>query len=104
MKLAIGCNEAALELKKTIKDGITDRFHGKNFKRVTVGLDKKAKARGVEKLSFPEIRKLDVGLFRDDQFARQRIPARYTVLDFVAEAGWRTTCVEDSFKEGGFWA
>lgn len=32
------------------------------------------------------------------------IRARHTVLDLVAEAGWWTACVEDSFKAGGFWA
>ena len=32
------------------------------------------------------------------------IRSRYTVLDLVAEAGWWTPCVVDSFKEGGFWA
>jgi glycerol-1-phosphate dehydrogenase [NAD(P)+] len=31
------------------------------------------------------------------------IRLRYTVLDLVAETGLWTPCVEESFKEGGFW-
>ncbi len=33
----------------------------------------------------------------------QRIRSRYTVLDIITEADWWTPCVDDLFRNGGFW-
>ncbi|RKX39804.1 MAG: hypothetical protein DRP64_13755 [Verrucomicrobia bacterium] len=70
---------------RTTKDGIIVCFHDKNFKRVTVGLAEKTKELGVEALAFAEAQKLDVGSFRGDQFAGQRIPALTRVFEAMQD-------------------
>ncbi|HEX3601316.1 MAG TPA: glycerophosphodiester phosphodiesterase family protein [Lacipirellulaceae bacterium] len=49
-------------------------FHDGNLGRVPSNADKKTKKLSVEKLSYDELKKLDVGSFRGKQYAGERIP------------------------------
>src|SRR4051812_29907532 len=49
-------------------------FHDANLARVPSNADKKAKKLSVEKLTYDELKKLDVGSFRGQQFVGERIP------------------------------
>ncbi len=70
---------------RTTKDGIIVTFHDKNFKRVPVNLDDKTKTFGIEALTFAEVEKLDVGSFRGEEFAGQRIPALTQVFEAMQD-------------------
>lgn len=62
------------------KDGKIVCFHDAKLDRVPTNADEKTKSLGVEKLTFAELEKLDVGSFRGQQFAGQRIPQLAAVL------------------------
>src|SRR5690625_837996 len=55
-------------------DGIIVAFHDRNFKRVVKDADPKLEGKGVIDFTFAELQELDVGAFRGDEFAGQRIP------------------------------
>lgn len=65
---------------RVTKDGEIVCFHDNDFARVVKNADPKTKKLSVEKLTLAELKKLDVGSFRGEQFAGQRIPTLDTVL------------------------
>lgn len=62
------------------KDGTIVCFHDADFKRVATAIDDTQKTSGVEQLSLAEVQKLDVGAFRGQQFAGQRIPTLKSIF------------------------
>ena len=62
------------------KDGKIVCFHDANFARVPTNADARTKKVGVEKLTFAELQKLDVGSFRGSQYANRRIPTLASIL------------------------
>jgi len=65
---------------RVTKDGHIVCFHDNDFKRVPKNIDKDTKKLGVEKVTLAELKKLDVGSFRGDQYAGERIPTLDSVL------------------------
>lgn len=65
---------------RVTKDGHIVCFHDNDFKRVPKNVDNHTKKLSVEKVTLAELKKLDVGSFRGDQFAGERIPTLDSVL------------------------
>ena len=62
------------------KDGKIVCFHDAKLDRCRRTHDEKTKKLGVEKLTFADLQKLDVGSFRGKQYAGQRIPLLASIL------------------------
>jgi len=60
---------------RATRDGVIVAFHDENFARVVKDADETLKKKGVKDLTLAELKKLDVGSFRGDEFKGQRIPA-----------------------------
>ncbi len=67
----LGCIPEA-DLRRT-KDGVIVSFHDADFARILPNAPEELKKKGVAELTFEEARKLDVGSFRDEKFAGQRM-------------------------------
>ena len=65
---------------RVTKDSQIVCFHDNDFKRVPKNADKATKKLGVEQVTLAELKKLDVGSFRGDQYAGERIPTLESVL------------------------
>jgi glycerophosphoryl diester phosphodiesterase len=65
---------------RTTKDGVIVCFHDENFARVVKNIDPAQKNLGIEKLPLAEVQKFDVGSFRGEQFAGQRIPTLASIF------------------------
>jgi glycerophosphoryl diester phosphodiesterase len=62
--------EADLRLTK---DGVIVAFHDGNFKRILPNASEETQKKGVADLTLQEVKKLDIGLWKGEKFAGQRI-------------------------------
>jgi glycerophosphoryl diester phosphodiesterase len=67
----LGCVPEA-DLRET-KDGVIVSFHDNDFARILPNAPADLKKKGVADLTFEEVKKLDVGSFRSEKFAGQRV-------------------------------
>jgi glycerophosphoryl diester phosphodiesterase len=67
----LGCIPEA-DLRRT-KDGVIVSFHDNDFTRILPNASAEMKKKGVADLPFEEVRKLDIGSFRDPKFAGQKV-------------------------------
>jgi len=67
----LGCIPEA-DLRET-KDGVIVSFHDNNFSRILPNAPEDLKKKGIADLTYDEVKKLDVGSFRDKKFAGQRV-------------------------------
>lgn len=67
----LGCVPEA-DLRRT-KDGVIVSFHDANLARILPDASAELKRKGVEDLTFAEVQKLDIGSFRGQAFAGQRV-------------------------------
>jgi glycerophosphoryl diester phosphodiesterase len=67
----VGCIPEA-DLRQT-KDGVIVSFHDNNFARILPNAPDDLKKKGIVDLTFEEVKKLDVGSFRNEKFAGQRV-------------------------------
>jgi glycerophosphoryl diester phosphodiesterase len=67
----LGCIPEA-DLRQT-KDGVIVSFHDNNFARILPNAPEELKKKGIVDLTFEEVKKLDVGSFRNEKFAGQRV-------------------------------
>ena len=67
----LGCIPEA-DMRRT-RDGVIVSFHDANFARILPIAPDDLKKKGVVDLTFAEVKKLDVGSFRDEKFAGQRV-------------------------------
>ena len=58
---------------RTTSDGVIVAFHDKNFARVVKDISCELKEKGVQDVTFQKLSALDVGSWKDDKFAGQRI-------------------------------
>jgi glycerophosphoryl diester phosphodiesterase len=65
---------------RTTSDRVIVCFHDADLARVASNIDDSRKKLGVEKLPLSEVRLLEVGSFRGERFAGQRIPTLASVL------------------------
>ncbi len=67
----LGCIPEA-DLRQT-RDGVIVSFHDNNFARILPNAPEDLKKKGIADLTFEEVKKLDVGSFRDKKFAGQSV-------------------------------
>jgi glycerophosphoryl diester phosphodiesterase len=67
----LGCIPEA-DLRRT-KDGVIVSFHDNNFARILPNASEELKQKGVADLTLKEVKALDVGSFRSEKFAGQRV-------------------------------
>lgn len=67
----LGCVPEA-DLRVT-KDGVIVSFHDNNFARILTNAPAEMKKKGVADLTFEEVKKLDIGSFRGEKFAGQKV-------------------------------
>ena len=58
---------------RTTRDGVIVAFHDQNFARVVKDLRSDLRDKGVQDVTFQELSDLDVGAWKDDTFAGQRV-------------------------------
>lgn len=58
---------------RTTTDGVIVAFHDKDFKRVVKDVPPQLASKGVEDLTWDEVKKLDVGSWLDDSFVGHRV-------------------------------
>ncbi len=58
---------------RTTRDGVIVAFHDQNFARVVKDLSFDLREKGVQDVTFEELSALDVGSWKDDTFAGQRV-------------------------------
>lgn len=66
---------------RTTKDGVIVCFHDADFRRVVGNVAKGKQGQGVEDLTADEVKKLEVGSFRGQQYAGQRVPTLAQLFD-----------------------
>jgi glycerophosphoryl diester phosphodiesterase len=66
---------------RTTKDGVIVCFHDADFRRVVSNLAKAKQGQGVEDLNVDEVKELEVGSFRGQQYAGQRVPTLAELFD-----------------------
>jgi len=59
---------------RVTKDGAIVTYHDKNFNRIAPQVDKSIRGKKIEDLTWSQIKDIDVGSFRGEQFKGQRIP------------------------------
>jgi len=59
---------------RVTKDGTIVTFHDKNFKRIAPQVDKSIRSKKIEDLTWDQIKDIDVGSFRGEQFKGEHIP------------------------------
>lgn len=59
---------------RTTKDGVIVCFHDADFRRVVSNVAPEQQGQGVEDLTAADVKKLEVGSFRGQQYAGQRVP------------------------------
>lgn len=77
----LGCVPEA-DIRAT-KDGVLVPFHDATFARLVPGLEPALAKQGVEDLAYAELRKLDVGAWKGEQFAGRRVPRMRDVFAFM---------------------
>ncbi|HTL27716.1 MAG TPA: glycerophosphodiester phosphodiesterase family protein, partial [Tepidisphaeraceae bacterium] len=58
---------------RTTKDGVIVAFHDNNFGRVVKGVSPDMAKKGVKDITFDELKKLDVGSWKGDQFTGRHV-------------------------------
>jgi glycerophosphoryl diester phosphodiesterase len=66
---------------RTTRDGVIVCFHDADLSRVVSNVDESRKKSRIEDLSLAEVRSLEVGSFRGQQYAGQRVPTLESVLE-----------------------
>lgn len=70
---------------RATKDGVIVPFHDNNFARVVRGVSPELAKKGVRDLTFAELRKLDVGAWKGEQFEGRRVGTLREVFDAMRE-------------------
>ncbi|MCC6493167.1 MAG: hypothetical protein IT424_09105 [Pirellulales bacterium] len=70
---------------RTSRDGVIVAFHDNNFERILPGAAAELRKQGVADLAWAELAKLDIGAWKGDAFAGQRIPRMTDVYEFLEQ-------------------
>lgn len=66
---------------RTTRDGVIVCFHDADFRRIVSNMAKEKQSQGVEALTADEVKELEVGSFRGQQYAGQRVPTLAELFD-----------------------
>ncbi|MDO4587096.1 MAG: glycerophosphodiester phosphodiesterase family protein [Planctomycetia bacterium] len=79
---------------RTTKDDRIVMFHDANFARILPNASEEMKKKRLEDLTFEEARQLDIGAFRGEQFAGQKIVSLEEICDSLKEDKWRRVYID----------
>ncbi|MCL2117684.1 MAG: hypothetical protein FWH27_04560 [Planctomycetaceae bacterium] len=65
------------------RDGVIVSFHDENFSRILPTASDEMKARGIKDLFYDEVVKLDIGVWKGQEYAGQRIPSMQEIVDVL---------------------
>jgi len=68
---------------RTTRDGIIVAFHDNNFSRILPQAGPEQRKRGIQDLTWDEVSRLDVGAWKGEKFAGQRVPRMATVYEIL---------------------
>jgi glycerophosphoryl diester phosphodiesterase len=68
---------------RTTSDGVIVAFHDNNFARMLPDAPADMKAKGIEHLTWDEVRQLDIGAWKGPEFTGQRIPSLAEVFELL---------------------
>lgn len=66
---------------RTTKDGRIMMFHDANFQRVCPNESEEIRKSSVEKMTYDEVRKLDIGVFRGEEHRGERVLSIEEIVD-----------------------
>jgi len=68
---------------RTTRDGVIVAFHDDNFRRMLPKASPEEQKRGIQNLTWNEVSRLDVGAWKGEQFAGQRVPRLSDILKIL---------------------
>lgn len=79
---------------RSTKDGRIVMFHDNNFGRVQPNASEELKKKGVEQLTFDEVRALDIGAFRGEQFKGEKVVSIEEIVDALRRDNRRRVVID----------
>lgn len=70
------------DLRRT-KDGVIVAFHDNNFKRILPDASEAMKKKGIRDLNLEEVKKLDIGLWKGEEFKGQRVATLEEIVSIL---------------------
>jgi glycerophosphoryl diester phosphodiesterase len=67
------------------KDGVIVAFHDNNFKRILPNASAETQAKGIVDLTIDEVKKLDIGAWKGEKFAGQRVPTMKEICEILKQ-------------------
>lgn len=96
---------------RTTKDGVVVAFHDAHFNRVVKDADSDLKAKGIPDLAWADVRRLDVGAWKGEEYVGCRVPCIADILALLVERPERRlyldikdvdlTCLAAMVREAG---
>lgn len=68
---------------RTTSDGVIVAFHDNDFKRILPNATAAMQSKGIQDLTWSEVRKFDIGVWKGAQFAGQRVPRMKDVYQIL---------------------
>jgi len=65
------------------QDGVIVAFHDNNFTRILPNASEETKRKGVKDLTYEEVKKLDIGVWKGREFAGQRIASLQEIVEVL---------------------
>jgi glycerophosphoryl diester phosphodiesterase len=79
---------------RTTSDGVIVMFHDNNFARILPDASEEMKKKRLEDLTYDEARRLDIGAFRGQRFAGQKIVTLEEICDALRQDRWRRVYID----------
>jgi len=79
---------------RTTKDGHIMMFHDGNFKRVLPDAPEEVRSQGVESLTYDEVRALDIGSFRGEQFKGEKVVSIEEIVEALKRDARRQIVID----------
>lgn len=70
---------------RTTKDGVIVSFHDKDFQRILPHESEEMRKKGIEHFTWDELSKIDVGIWKGEEFKGQRIPSLSNIFEMLRE-------------------
>jgi len=76
------------------RDGVIVSFHDDNFSRILPTASDEMKKKGIKDLSYDEVAKLDIGIWKGQEFAGQRVPRLNEIVEVLKKHPQRKIYVD----------
>jgi len=76
------------------QDGVIVSFHDNDFSRILPAASDEMKKKGIKDLSYEEVTKLDIGIWKGNEFAGQRVPRLSEIVEVLKKYPQRKIYVD----------